>query len=138
MVRANRTVLLRLSSKVGDVADTVESGVNPMMNAVDIHNGYVLGSPRRLKPYHCGPAAVLASHSHAWCETPSARWYGRQLGLGNAPIWANGGNAIRATSFLLNDSRTPSNLVNGNKSTRPGCLARVSPLLVTGNGGDGG
>src|ERR1700761_6775553 len=41
-VQANRTVSFQAQLKVGTVADSVEVDVNPLLNAVDTTNGYVL------------------------------------------------------------------------------------------------
>ncbi len=42
LVQADRTVSLQAQLKVGTVADSVEVDVNPLLNAVDTTNGYVM------------------------------------------------------------------------------------------------
>ena len=42
LIQADRTVSLQAQLKVGTVADSVEVDVNPLLNAVDTTNGYVL------------------------------------------------------------------------------------------------
>jgi len=135
LVQANRTVSLQAQLKVGTVADTVEVDVNPMLNAVDTTNGYVLDRAQiEAIPLPTGSftgVAILTPGVNA--ELPGGT--GVNSGLGNAPIWANG-ERDTSNSFLLNGVDA-SNLFNG-KSTSQVASSRVVPATGNGNGGAGG
>src|ERR1700736_4777205 len=122
LVQANRTVSLQAQLKVGTVADTVEVDVNPLLNAVDTTNGYVLDRAQiEAIPLPTGSftgVAILSPGVNA--ELPGGT--GVNSGLGNAPIWANG-ERDTSNSFLLNGVDA-SNLFNG-KSTSQVLSARV-------------
>ena len=124
LVQANRTVSLQAQLKVGTVADTVEVDVNPMLNAVDTTNGYVLDSAQiEAIPLPTGSftgVAILSPGVNA--ELPGGT--GVNSGLGNAPIWANG-ERDTSNSFLLNGV-DGSNLFNG-KSTSQVASSRMVP-----------
>ena len=135
VVQANRTVSFQAQLKVGTVADSVEVDVNPLLNAVDTTNGYVLDrSQIEAIPLPTGSftgVAILSPGVNA--ELPGGS--GVNSGLGNAPIWANG-ERDTSNSFLLNGVDA-SNLFNG-KSTSQVASARVSPSTGVGNDGGGG
>jgi hypothetical protein len=135
LVQANRTVSLQAQLKVGTVADSVEVDVNPLLNAVDTTNGYVLDRAQiEAIPLPTGSftgVAILSPGVNA--ELPGGT--GVNSGLGNAPIWANG-ERDTSNSFLLNGVDA-SNLFNG-KSTSQVASGRVGPSTGVGNTGGGG
>jgi Carboxypeptidase regulatory-like domain/TonB dependent receptor len=135
LVQANRTVSLQAQLKVGTVADSVEVDVNPLLNAVDTTNGYVLDRAQiEAIPLPTGSftgVAILTPGVNA--ELPGGT--GVNAGLGNAPIWANG-ERDTSNSFLLNGV-DGSNLFNG-KSTSQVASSRVGPSTGVGNTGGGG
>ena len=135
LVQADRTVSLPAQLKVGTVADSVEVDVNPLLNAVDTTNGYVLDRAQiEAIPLPTGSftgVAILSPGVNA--ELPGGT--GVNSGLGNAPIWANG-ERDTSNSFLLNGVDA-SNLFNG-KSTSQVASARVVPSTGVGNSGAGG
>jgi hypothetical protein len=135
LVQANRTVSLQAQLKVGTVADSVEVDVNPLLNAVDTTNGYVMDKGQiEAIPLPTGSftgLAILTPGVNA--ELPGGT--GVNAGLGNAPIWANG-ERDTSNSFLLNGV-DGSNLFNG-KSTSQVASNRVGPSTGVGNTGGGG
>jgi hypothetical protein len=135
LVQADRTVSLQAQLKVGTVADSVEVDVNPLLNAVDTTNGYVLDRAQiEAIPLPTGSftgVAILSPGVNA--ELPGGT--GVNSGLGNAPIWANG-ERDTSNSFLLNGV-DGSNLFNG-KSTSQVASDRVTPSTGVGNTGGGG
>ncbi len=135
LIQADRTVSLQAQLKVGTVADTVEVDVNPLLNAVDTTNGYVLDKSQiESIPLPTGSFTGLAILSPGVnAELPGGT--GVNSGLGNAPIWANG-ERDTSNSFLLNGV-DGSNLFNG-KSTSQVASARVGPSTGVGNTGGGG
>src|SRR5258707_10437765 len=128
LVQQNRTVTLPGHLALGAVADSVTVDVNPLLNAVDPTNGYVLDRAQiEAVPLPTGSftgLAILTPGVNA--ELPGGT--GANSGLGNAPIWANG-QRDTSNSFLLN-AVDASNLFNG-KSTSQSGGARV----VNGTGG---
>src|SRR5271156_951137 len=135
LVQADRTVSLPAQLAVGTVADSVEVDVNPLLNAVDTTNGYILDrSQIESIPLPTGSftgLAILTPGVNA--ELPGGT--GVNSGLGNAPIWANG-ERDTSNSFLLNGV-DGSNLFNG-KSTSQVASSRVGPSTGVGNTGGGG
>src|SRR6201996_5029597 len=135
LVQANRTVSLQAQLKVGTVADSVEVDVNPLLNAVDTTNGYVLDKSQiESIPLPTGSftgVAILTPGVNA--ELPGGS--GVNSGLGNAPIWANG-ERDTSNSFLFNGVDA-SNLFNG-KSTSQVASDRVVSATGEGNSGAGG
>jgi hypothetical protein len=135
LVQADRTVSLPAQLAVGTVADSVEVDVNPLLNAVDTTNGYILDrSQIESIPLPTGSftgLAILTPGVNA--ELPGGT--GVNSGLGNAPIWANG-ERDTSNSFLLNGVDA-SNLFNG-KSTSQVASDRVTPSTGVGNAGGGG
>ncbi|MGC2404475.1 MAG: carboxypeptidase-like regulatory domain-containing protein, partial [Acidobacteriaceae bacterium] len=135
LVQADRTVSLPAQLKVGTVADSVEVDVNPLLNAVDTTNGYILDRAQiESIPLPTGSftgVAILSPGVNA--ELPGGT--GVNAGLGNAPIWANG-ERDTSNSFLLNGV-DGSNLFNG-KSTSQVASSRVTPSTGVGNTGGGG
>src|ERR1700761_2438738 len=135
VVQADRTVTLPAQLKLGAVADSVEVDVNPLLNAVDTTNGYVLDKSQiESIPLPTGSftgVAILTPGVNA--ELPGGS--GVNSGLGNAPIWANG-ERDTSNSFLFNGVDA-SNLFNG-KSTSQVASDRVVSATGEGNAGAGG
>jgi Carboxypeptidase regulatory-like domain/TonB dependent receptor len=121
-VQADRTVTLHVSLKVGQVGTTVTVEADPLLNAVDTTNGYILDKDQILNvPLPTGSFTALATLSPGVnAELPAGT--GANAGLGNQPIWANG-QRDTSNSFLLNGVDA-SNLFNG-KSTSSVASARV-------------
>ncbi len=135
LVQADRTVQLQAQLKVGTVADSVEVDVNPLLNAVDTTNGYVMDRAQiEAIPLPTGSFTGVAIFTPGVnAELPGGT--GVNSGLGNAPIWANG-ERDTSNSFLLNGVDA-SNLFNG-KSTSQVASERVGPSTGVGNTGGGG
>src|SRR6201996_3301277 len=135
LVQADRTVSLQAQLKVGTVADSVEVDVNPLLNAVDTTNGYVLDKAQiEAIPLPTGSFTGLAILSPGVnAELPGGS--GAGTGLGNLPIWANG-QRDTSNSFSLNGV-DGSTLFNG-KSTSQVASARVVNNTGGGNTGAGG
>jgi Carboxypeptidase regulatory-like domain/TonB dependent receptor len=135
LVQADRTVSLPGQLAVGTVSDSVEVDVNPLLNAVDTTNGYVLDKSQiEAIPLPTGSftgVAILTPGVNA--ELPGGT--GVNAGLGNAPIWANG-ERDTSNSFLMNGVDA-SNLFNG-KSTSQVASGRVISSTGEGNSGAGG
>src|SRR6201994_3854124 len=135
LVQADRTVTLPAQLSVGAVNESVTVDVNPLLNAVDTTNGYVLDKQQiESIPLPTGSftgVAILSPGVNA--ELPGGS--GVNAGLGNAPIWANG-QRDTSNSFLLNGVDA-SNLFNG-KSTSQVASSRVGPSTGVGNTGGGG
>jgi len=134
-VQANRTVTLPAQLAIGAVADSVTVEVNPLLNAVDTTNGYIMEKDQiESIPLPTGSFTGLAIMSPGVnAELPGGT--GANSGLGNAPIWANG-QRDTSNSFLLNGVDA-SNLFNG-KSTSQVASARVVNNTGVGNSGAGG
>ena len=121
-VQADRTATLNITLKVGQVGTTVTIEANPLLNAVDTTNGYILEKDQILTvPLPTGSFTGLAILSPGVnAELPNGT--GANAGLGNQPVWANG-QRDTSNSFLLNGVDA-SNLFNG-KSTSSVSSARV-------------
>jgi hypothetical protein len=113
-VQAGRTMTVNAGLKVGEVNTTVTVEVNPLVNAVDTTNGYVLDKQEfETIPLATGSFTGVAILSPGVSsELPTGT--GVNAGLGNQPIWANG-ERDTSNTFLLNGVDA-SNLFNG-KST---------------------
>jgi hypothetical protein len=135
LVQADRTATLPAQLAVGAVADSVTVDFNPLLNAVDTTNGYVLDKEQiQSIPLPTGSftgVAILSPGVNA--ELPGGT--GANSGLGNAPIWANG-QRDTSNSFSLNGV-DGSNLFNG-KSTSQVNSARVINSTGSAGGGGGG
>jgi hypothetical protein len=107
-VQADRTVTLPAKLTVGAATDSVTVDANPLLNAVDTTNGYVLDKAQiESIPLPTGSftgVAILSPGVNA--ELPGGT--GANSGLGNAPIWANG-QRDTSNSFSLNgvDAQQP-------------------------------
>ena len=135
LVQADRTVTLPGHLALGAVADSVIVDVNPLLNAVDPTNGYILERAQiESVPLPTGSFTGLAILSPGVnAELPGGT--GANSGLGNAPIWANG-QRDTSNSFLLNGVDA-SNLFNG-KSTSQAGSARLVNGTGVGNASAGG
>jgi hypothetical protein len=135
LIQADRTVTLPAQLKVGAVSDTVQVEANPLLNAVDTTNGYILDKAQiEAIPLPTGSftgVAILSPGVNA--ELPGGT--GVNSGLGNAPIWANG-QRDTSNSFQLNGV-DGSNLFNGKSTSQVGS-ARVVNNTGVGNSGGGG
>jgi hypothetical protein len=133
LIQADRTATLPAQLAVGGTSDSVTVDFNPLLNAVDTTNGYVLDKSQiESIPLPTGSftgVAILSPGVNA--ELPGGS--GANSGLGNAPIWANG-QRDTSNSFSLNGVDV-SNLFNG-KSTSQVNSARV--INSTGSAGGGG
>ena len=121
-VQAERTATVNAVLPVGQVGTVVEVQAEPLLNAVDTTNGYVLDDQQiQAIPLPTGSFTGLAILSPGVnAELPSGT--GANDGLGNQPIWANG-QRDTSNSFLLNGVDA-SNLFNG-KSTSQVASARI-------------
>jgi hypothetical protein len=121
-VQADRTATVNATLPVGTVGTVVEVQAEPLMNAVDTTNGYVLDKAQiDAVPLPTGSFTGLAILSPGVnAELPGGT--GANSGLGNQPIWANG-QRDTSNSFLLNGVDA-SNLFNG-KSTSQVASARI-------------
>src|SRR5271170_792791 len=121
-VQADRTATVNVSLAVGKVGTVVEVQADPLMNAVDTTNGYILEQNQiESVPLPTGSFTGLAILSPGVnAELPSGT--GANAGLGNQPVWANG-QRDTSNSFLLNGVDA-SNLFNG-KSTSQVASARI-------------
>jgi carboxypeptidase family protein len=121
-VQADRTATINAVLPVGQVGEVIEVQAEPLMNAVDTTNGYVLDEQQiKSIPLPTGSFTGLAILSPGVnAELPGGT--GVNSGLGNQPIWANG-QRDTSNSFLLNGVDA-SNLFNG-KSTSQVASARI-------------
>jgi hypothetical protein len=121
-VQADRTATVNATLPVGKVGTVVEVQADPLMNAVDTTNGYILDDQQiQSIPLPTGSFTGLAILSPGVnAELPGGT--GANSGLGNQPIWANG-QRDTSNSFLLNGVDA-SNLFNG-KSTSQVASARI-------------
>ena len=121
-VQADRTATINAVLPVGQVGTVVEVQANPLMNAVDTTNGYILEKSQiDSVPLPTGSFTGLAILSPGVnAELPNGS--GANAGLGNQPIWANG-QRDTSNTFLLNGVDA-SNLFNG-KSTSQVASARI-------------
>ena len=122
VVQADRTVTVNATLPVGQVGTVVEVQADPLINAVDTTNGYILEKDQIDEvPLPTGSFTGLAILSPGVnAELPSGS--GANAGLGNQPIWANG-QRDTSNTFLLNGVDA-SNLFNG-KSTSSVASARI-------------
>src|SRR5579863_8685830 len=121
-VQGDRTATVNATLPVGKVGTVVEVQADPLMNAVDTTNCYILEKNQiDAVPLPTGSFTGLAILSPGVnAELPGGT--GVNAGLGNQPIWANG-QRDTSNTFLLNGVDA-SNLFNG-KSTSQVASARV-------------
>ena len=136
VVQADRTVTLPAQLKVGAVSESVTVDVNPLLNAVDTTNGYVLDKQQiESIPLPTGSftgVAILSPGVNA--ELPGGT--GANSGLGNQPIWANG-QRDTSNSFSLNGIDA-SNLFNGKSTSQVGSARVINSTGVSTSLGAGG
>ncbi len=135
VVQADRTLTLPGNLQVGAVNTAVTVEADPLMNAADTTNGYVLDRAQiQAVPLPTGSFTGLAILSPGvTAELPGGT--GVNSGLGNLPVWANG-QRDTSNAFLLNGV-DGSNLFNG-KSTSQVESSRVVNNTGVGNSGIGG
>jgi hypothetical protein len=122
LVQANRTATVNATLDLGEVTSTITVNENPLLNAADTTNGYVLDKAQiESIPLPTGSFTGLAVLSPG-VSAELASGTGSNSGLGNRPVWANG-QRDTSNSFLLNGVDS-SNLFNG-KSTSQVNSARV-------------
>jgi hypothetical protein len=121
-VQADRTATVNAELPVGQVGTVVEVKADPLLNAVDTTNGYVMDEQQiEAVPLPTGSFTGLAILSPGVnAELPGGT--GANNGLGNQPIWANG-QRDTSNTFMLNGVDA-SNLFNG-KSTSNVASARI-------------
>ncbi len=134
-VQANRTITLPVQLAVGSTSDAVTVEANPLLNAVDTTNGYIMDKAQiESVPLPTGSFTGLAILSPG-VNSELTGGTGANSGLGNSPIWANG-QRDTSNSFMLNGVDA-SNLFNG-KSTSQVASARVVNNTGGGNSAAGG
>jgi Carboxypeptidase regulatory-like domain/TonB dependent receptor len=122
LVQANRTVTVNAELKIGNVSESITVEETPLLNMVDTTNGYVMDKLQidavPLPTSSFTGLVVLSPGVNAELQSGT----GANVGLGNAPVWANG-QRDTSNSFLLNgvDAR---NLFNG-KTTSSVSSSRV-------------
>lgn len=136
VVQADRTVTLPAKLAVGSRSESVTVDENPLLNAVDTTNGYVLDKAQIENiPLPTGSvlgAAILSPGVNAELSPGT----GANAGLGNPPIWANG-QRDTSNSFSLNGVDA-SNLFNGKSTSNVGSARVINSTGVSTSGGAGG
>jgi hypothetical protein len=136
VVQENRTVTLPAQLAVGATTESVTVDANPLLNATDTTNGYVLDKQQiESIPLPTGSFTGLAILSPGVnAELPSGT--GANDGLGNLPIWANG-QRDTANSFSLNGVDA-SSLFNGKSTSNVGSARVINSTGVSTSLGAGG
>jgi len=136
LVQADRTVTLPAQLAIGAVSDSVTVDVNPLLNATDTTNGYVLDRAQiESIPLPTGSftgVAILSPGVNAELSPGT----GANAGLGNLPIWANG-QRDTSNSFSLNGVDA-SNLFNGKSTSSVGSARVINSTGVSTSQGAGG
>ena len=123
-VQANRTATINVALPVGQVGTVIEVQADPLMNAVDTTNGYVLEQNQiEDVPLPSGSFTGLAILSPG-VNAELSSGTGANNGLGNQPIWANG-QRDTSNTFLLNGVDA-SNLFNGKTTSSVGSARIVN------------
>jgi len=123
-VQANRTATVNAVLPVGLVGTVVEVQADPMINAVDTTNGYILEQNQiEDVPLPTGSFSGLAILSPG-VNAELSSGTGANNGLGNQPIWANG-QRDTSNTFLLNGVDA-SNLFNGKTTSSVGSARIVN------------
>jgi hypothetical protein len=100
-VQANRTATVNGVLQIGNVTESVTVQETPLINAVDITNGYVMDKAEIDNvPLPTGSFTGLILLSPGVSEELPAGT-GANAGLGNQPVWANG-QRDTSNTFLLN------------------------------------
>ena len=136
VVQADRTVTLPAQLAIGAVSDSVTVDVNPLLNATDTTNGYVLDKAQiESIPLPTGSftgVAILSPGVNAELSPGT----GANEGLGNLPIWANG-QRDTSNTFSLNGVDA-SNLFNGKSTSSVGSARVINSTGVSSSNGAGG
>jgi hypothetical protein len=123
-VQADRTATVNAILAVGQVGTVVEVQADPLMNAVDTTNGYVLEQNQiDSVPLPTGSFTGLAILSPG-VNAELSSGTGANAGLGNQPIWANGQRDSSNTFFL--NGVDASNLFNGKTTSSVGSARIVN------------
>src|SRR5271168_3465318 len=129
-VQADRTATVNVSLAVGKVGTVVEVQADPLMNAVDTTNGYILEQNQiESVPLPTGSFTGLAILSPG-VNAELSSGTGANNGLGNQPIWANG-QRDTSNTFLLNGVDA-SNLFNGKTTSSVGSARIVNNTGIAG------
>ena len=121
-VQGDRTATVNAVLPVGQVGTVIEVQDDPLINAVDTTNGYILEQKQiESVPLPTGSFTGLAILSPG-VNAELSSGTGANNGLGNQPIWANG-QRDTSNTFLLNGVDA-SNLFNGKTTSSVGS-ARV-------------
>jgi len=135
-VQGDRTLTLPAALALGEASESVTVDANPLLNAVDTTNGYVLDKAQIENiPLPTGSftgVALLSPGVNAELTAGS----GAGTGLGNLPIWANG-QRDTSNSFSLNGV-DGSTLFNGKSTSQVGSARVVNSTGVSTSGGGGG
>jgi hypothetical protein len=114
-VQENRTGTINITLKIGSTNTIVEVREQPLLNAVDTTNGYVLDSQQvQETPLPTGSFTRLAVLTPG-VSAELQHGIGTNAGLGNAPIWANG-QRDTSNMFQVNGVDV-TNLFNGKSSS---------------------
>jgi len=123
-VQANRTATINVALPVGQVGTVIEVQADPLINAVDTTNGYILEQNQiEDVPLPTGSFTGLAILSPG-VNAELSSGTGANNGLGNQPIWANG-QRDTSNTFLLNGVDA-SNLFNGKTTSSVGSARIVN------------
>src|ERR1700691_5803265 len=135
-VQADRTATVNIALPIGKVGTVVEVQAEPLMNAVDTTNGYILEKDQiDAVPLPTGSFTGLAILSPGVdAELPGGT--GALSGLGNQPIWANG-QRDTSNSFSLNGVDA-SNLFNGKSTSKVGSARVINSTGVSSSQGGAG
>ncbi len=118
LVQGDRTTTVDGALRVGATTTVVEVTATPLMNQVDITNGYVVDqSTIELTPLGTGSFTQLAIMAPG-VNADFLGGSGTNAGLGNQAIFANG-QRDTSNSFSLNGVST-NNLFNGNSTSQVG------------------
>jgi hypothetical protein len=115
-VQENRTGTINATLKIGSTSTVIEVHEQPLLNAVDATNGYVLDSKQiQETPLPTGSFTRLAVLTPG-VSAELQHGIGTNAGLGNAPIWANG-QRDTSNMFQVNGVDV-TNLFNGKSSSQ--------------------
>jgi Carboxypeptidase regulatory-like domain len=115
-VQEDRTGTINVTLKIGSTNTVVEVHEQPLLNAVDATNGYVLDSQEiQQTPLPTGSFTRLAVLTPG-VSAELQHGIGTNAGLGNAPIWANG-QRDTSNMFQVNGVDV-TNLFNGKTSSQ--------------------
>ena len=135
-VVSDRTATLPAQLSLGEVNTAVTVEANPLLNATDTTNGYVLDKQQIDSiPQPTGtPIGMAILSPGVSAELPTGT--GANDGLGNPPIWANG-QRDTSNSFSLNGV-DGSSLFNGKSTSSVGSARIINSTGVSTSLGAGG